>query len=338
MKYTGTWIAWLLMTLSLILSTRNPLYLLIIMVCSLLLGIKLAQNKGQTYWLKQNFRFLLTMIGISSVINTLFNHTGQSIIFTIPQNWSLIGGNITWESLLYGVINGMIIGSLYLAFNIINLALSIKQLTQLIPRGLRPIAMIVTITLTFFPSIQERAREIKEAQQIRGNQMKRIRDWLPLFLPLLITSLEDAISLSESMTSRCFQSQPEKEKTSFILISLVISTFAIFSGWVLNLYNYPEYWIITLYLIGSTGVISILLVTNKQVKVTRYHKEKPSMLDFLLISIFIISLIIFFSFRQSENLISIAYTPYTFISMPEITWLGCLLTLVPILPTFFLKK
>ena len=197
MTHSLVWMMWLLAVLVFTLSTRNPIYLSLILTGLIMLGHHLALDKKIKGWAVSNFRFLLTMILLSTMINGLFSHVGQIILFTIPKGWPLIGGNITLESLAYGMINGLVIGALYILFNIINLALSIKQLTRMIPRAFHPIAMMVTIALTFFPSIQKRAREIKEAQMIRGNPMKKISDWLPIIIPLLVTSLENAFQLAE---------------------------------------------------------------------------------------------------------------------------------------------
>ncbi len=101
-------------------------------------------------------------------------------MFNLPDGWLLIGGAVTLESIVYGAINGLVISALYLLFNVFNKALSVKQITKLIPRAFHPIATMVTISLTFFPSIQQRIREIREAQLIRGNPMKKVADWLPI--------------------------------------------------------------------------------------------------------------------------------------------------------------
>jgi len=64
------------------------------------------------------------MLLLSTIINAIFSHQGRTVIFEIPKNWILIGGAVTIESLLYGFINGLVIGVLYIAFNNINLGLN----------------------------------------------------------------------------------------------------------------------------------------------------------------------------------------------------------------------
>ena len=86
MKNALSWMLWSAFTLSLLLTTRNPLYLLIMAIILLILGHSIAEKKAQTFWLRGNLRFLFTMLAISTVINTLFSHTGMTVIFSLPEN------------------------------------------------------------------------------------------------------------------------------------------------------------------------------------------------------------------------------------------------------------
>lgn len=335
MNNTTSWLLWLFMTVAFLLSTRNPIYLLVILIGLFVLGAWMAKRKHQPFWLRQNLRFLLTMVFLSTMINALFTHTGQTILFTIPEGWPLIGGAFTLESLVYGMINGLVIGSLYLVFNIINLALSIKQLTRLIPPALHPIAVMVTIALTFFPSIQQRAREIKEAQMIRGNPMKKVSDWLPLLMPLLVTSLEKAILLSESMTARGFHTQPRSNASSLAFIGSITATFAVFSGWILRLYSYPDILSIILYIFGASILTMTLFLTGRQSKITHFHHEEWQMRDVLGTTFFIIILAGFIIFNITDRLPSLAYSPYPSLSWPSPQIIGVILSTTSITPIIF---
>jgi energy-coupling factor transport system permease protein len=331
MKNTLPWIFWLVFTTGFTLSTRNPIYLVVLLICLFTLGAHIAKRKQRTNWFSQTLKFILTMIGISALINTLFTHLGSTIMFSFPENWLLIGGNITLESLAYGVINGMIIGVLFLVFNILNLALSIKQFTHLIPRIYYPIAMTVTISLTFFPSIQQRSKEIKEAQQLRGNAMKKIKDWIPLFIPLLISSLENATRLSESLTARGFQAQTSKNHTSLALLGFFSSTFLVFSGWIIGLYHYPKYLSILLYGIGGITLLTTIFLSNRN-KITRYQKDTLKKIDIFWLVFYAVALINLILLRTANNLDSLIYTVYPKFSMPEVEMLALLLNISPVFP------
>jgi energy-coupling factor transport system permease protein len=294
-----------------------------------LLGGKLSKNKSG--WISINLKFLISMVLISAIVNGIFSHLGQTVLFYFPEKWLLIGGKITLESIIYGIINGMVIGALYLTFNILNLALNTKQMSQLIPRSFHTIAMTTTIALTFFPSIKQRAYEIKEAQMIRGNPMKSIPDWLPILMPLVVTSLEDAILLSESMTSRGFLPKTSSKYSGVTTISLVLGTFSVFSGWLLNLYNYPRYLSITLYLIGGLVTLTTLYTKGHEVKVTRYRQEKWQTLD-ILAGIFYAFAILAIVFLSLTNRLEISYSPYPSLTSPNFNSLGIFLSMMPIIP------
>lgn len=330
------WIMWLVVVMIITLSTRNPVYLSLLLFGLMYLGNRLAHKKKITPWLMPNLKFILTMILLSTLINGLFAHVGRTVLFTIPKGWPLIGGIITLESLVYGSINGLVIGVLYLLFNVINLALNIKQITRLIPRAFHPVAMVVTIALTFFPSIQQRTREIKEAQMIRGNPMKKISDWLPIVLPLLVSSLENAIQLAESMTARGFHKHTQVQ-SSIALVGLILAAFAVFSGWILQLYQYPSPIYISLYIIGAGLIASILFGIGRQSKITRYHQEPWQLVDIIVGMGAALFLVSFAYLALSDQLLSIVFSPYPRLNPPAVQVIGVLFSLLPIFPAFVIR-
>lgn len=335
MNIAVPWVLWLLIMMVFLLPNRNPIYLIICLLALFGLGAFLVKKKQKSFWLSQNVRFLLTMVLISTIINTFFTHTGSTILFQLPENWLLIGGKITVESMVYGAINGLVIASLYLVFNIINLALSVKQLTRLIPVAFHPVAMIVTIALTFFPSIQQRTREIKEAQMIRGNPMKKISDWVPLMIPLLVTSLEKAILLSESMTSRGFIAQHGSKSTRLMIIALVIAVFTVFSGWIFQLYDYPNALSTIFYILGGLIVFWVFFISSRQTKVTRFHQDIWLPSDIYATIIFSLLLVGLLISRITYQQPILSYTPYPILSLPPLHLSGFLLCFIPVLPLFF---
>lgn len=335
MQSTAAWILWFVITLAFLLSTRNPLYLMEASLGLLTLGWWLSTKQDRAHWLKQNLQFLSIMILVSSLINSLFTHNGKTILLTIPDSWLLIGGIITVESLVYGAINGLIIGCLFLLFNVLNLALSIKQITRLIPRAFYPIAMIVTIALTFFPSIQRRFREIKEAQMIRGNPMKKITDWMPLLVPLLVSSLENGLTLSESMTSRGFYISKHEEKSILHVVALIIGAFMIFAGWILSIYDYSATTFLPLIFLGVIIILLTLWRLGSAVRTTKYHHEDLNQQDILALGIMILVMNVFGFFLLSGKLNSLTYSPYPSLALLPFEILPMLLALLPFLPLAF---
>jgi len=325
------WILWLAAAMTFLLTTRNPFYIAIMLAGLFSLGRRLAKDRNINPWVLPNLRFLLTMILLSTLINGLFSHTGNTVLFIVPRSWPLIGGDITVESLVYGALNGLVIGALYLLFNIINLALTTKQITRLIPRAFHPIAVVITIALTFFPSIQQRAREIKEAQMIRGNPMKKISDWIPIMIPLLVTSLENAILLAESMTARGFHKQTNLQSPR-ALVSLILAAFLIFSGWILHMYRFPSLVFISFYVLGASLVAATLITIGKRANVTRYHQEtwtKTSKFSAVLIGIYLSG---FAVLALTGRLPTLGFSPYPQLNLPATQVLGFTFSLIPFLP------
>jgi energy-coupling factor transport system permease protein len=336
MKNAITWMIWLIAVVVVLLSTRNPAYLISLLIGLFVVGHRLARKKNNPSWVLPNLRFLFTMIVLSTIINGLFSHIGNLVLFTLPQGWPLVGGKITLESLAYGAINGLVIGALYLVFSVLNLALSIKQITRLIPRAFHPIATMITISLTFFPSIQLRAREIKEAQMIRGNAMKKVSDWLQILIPLLVTSLENAILLSESMTARGFHKQNDL-RSPRALISLILSAFAIFVGWILQLYRYPPLIFVSLYLLGGGVTLLTFINIGKSTIVTRYHHDSWRKADIIMTGLISLFLAGFSTLSLLNHLPSLDYSPYPTLTLPSMQWIGLLFSLIPMLPLLVLN-
>jgi len=337
MTVSATWLIWISTSLILLLSTRNPIYILLTLTSLFLLGGKISLKKEQPNWTKQNLRFLITTIILSTLVNILFAHTGQTLLFILPENWPLIGGSITLESLVYGAVNGLVIGALYLVFNILNLVLSVKQITRLIPNAFRPISIMITISLTFFPSIQRRAREIREAQMIRGNKMKGVSDWLPIIIPLIVTSLENAFMLSESLTARGFYSKSSTNISNLNLIALVFAVFAVFAGWIFRLYNYPVVISVILYSLGIISIIFIFIIAGKQVNVTHYHQEVWHPRDIIFVGLSFIIAGAMIGLIRTDCLSSFIYSPYPNLSFPEISVFGFILSAVPGIPLIFIS-
>ncbi len=338
MTVTTAWVLWLLSGMVFVLFTRNPLYLMITILMFYWLGLKLDKERKGGQWIKLNLRFMLTIVGLSGLINMLFAHTGKTVLFNLPDGWLLIGGAVTLESIVYGAINGLVISALYLLFNVFNKALSVKQITKLIPRAFHPIATMVTISLTFFPSIQQRIREIREAQLIRGNPMKKVADWLPILIPLLVSSLEDAFLLSESMTSRGFHTRSIKKSSSLYLVLLIFSAIAVFAGWIFSLYDYPKPLSISLYSLAALLVVVIFTVSGRGNPIISYKQERWNPGDKMAVVIFSLALTTTLALLFMENGPSFSYSPYPVIAFPRLHWTGIVLSLIPGLPMLIQKN
>ena len=168
--HTWAWLTWIICGLVLIAATRNPLYIFLIDVLLLIIQIQTAQTWNPRF----TFRFITSILVLSTIFNVFLSRFGETIMFTIPKQIPLINGIITAEAALYGLTNGLVLIGMFSIFTILNQVLPVRALVGLIPQAYQPIAVVTTIAITFIPSTQRQFQAIKEAQAIRGQQLKGI--------------------------------------------------------------------------------------------------------------------------------------------------------------------
>ncbi len=204
MNQTLAWLVWAVCMAALALTIRNPLYLALIALATWLVHIALYQRSslGQSWRGLVKLGALVWLIAIP--LNALMIHQGNIVLFRLPAHWPLIGGPITLEAVIHGAVNGLALWEVLAIFAAFNMAVDASQLLRMVPPFLYQAGVVASIALTFMPQMLLSAREIREAQRLRGHKFRSWRDLLPLFVPLLTTALEHAIQLAESMESRGF--------------------------------------------------------------------------------------------------------------------------------------
>lgn len=204
MKPTLAWLVWAVCMAALALTIRNPLYLALIALATWLVHVALYQRSS----LGQSWRGLVKLGALVWLVaipfNALMIHQGSVVLFRLPAHWPLVGGPITLEAVVYGAVNGLALWVVLAIFAAFNMAVDASQLLRMAPPFLYQAGVVASIALTFMPQMLLSAKEIREAQRLRGHRFRGWRDLLPLFVPLLTTALEHAIQLAESMESRGF--------------------------------------------------------------------------------------------------------------------------------------
>ena len=202
MRNSYSWLIWALSASVLTLIARNPLYVTLIVLATLLVYLAVSRETPmESSWrglLRLGFFIWLVTIPFSA----LMNHQGEIVLFALPEKWPLVGGPVTLEAVLAGAASGYALWALLFIFAAFNLAVDATQLMRAAPAFLTQAGVVTTIALTFVPQMLASVREIREAQRIRGHRFRGWRDTLPLAMPLLTTAFEHAVQLSESMESR----------------------------------------------------------------------------------------------------------------------------------------
>ncbi|MCP4534268.1 MAG: hypothetical protein GY831_23975, partial [Delftia sp.] len=205
MIHSLAWLGWLAAALTALSSTRNPLHLFILLLCFAILDT-LVSSGETSYIIVSPLRFAAVVLTLSALFNAATVHLGETVLLRLPAGLPIIGGAITLEAIAFGLINGLLLAGIFAAFTTFNQALPIRSIIRLIPRAFYPLAIVTSIAVTFVPTTLRQFQQIREAQAVRGHQVRGLRGWLPLFMPLLIGGLERALQLAEAMTARGFAS------------------------------------------------------------------------------------------------------------------------------------
>jgi uncharacterized membrane protein YfcA len=154
-------------------------------------------------------------------------------------------------------------------------------------------------------------------------------------VPLVVTSLENAIRLSESMTARGFQVRTANKGLSKGLMMLILATFLVFSGWMLSLFNYPHWISWALYLIAALLVAYLFFKQSKKTQITHLHQDQWRLADILATVIFTLHFLVILGLTLFQKTDFLTYSPYPTLAFPSLPPVALLLALVPGLPILF---
>jgi energy-coupling factor transport system permease protein len=202
------WLAWLAAAALPALSTRNPLYLSLTLLATAVVYVALGRRTPQAKSWGAFVRFGAMLWLLSIPFTALTAHYGTIVLFRFPASWPIIGGPITLEAVLYGLTGGLALVTLLLTFAAFNVAVDQARLLRMTPGFIYGAGVVSGIAVAFVPQMVASWQAIREAQQVRGHKVRGLRDMLPLIMPLLVTALERAMQLAESMEARGFGGQP----------------------------------------------------------------------------------------------------------------------------------
>ena len=169
----------------------------------------------------RSFRGIIFLLLFTLITNIFFNQTGRVLV-----EISFI--KITTGGLLYSARMIFRLGILIVASFMLTFTTSTLDFADGLEYLLRPlkkikfpsheIAMIITIALRFIPTILEEMEKIKKAQMSRGvdfesgNIIKRVKNFIPILIPLFISSFKRADDLAMAMEARCYRGDINRTK------------------------------------------------------------------------------------------------------------------------------
>jgi len=176
----------------------HPVFLAVGMAASLIYALMLG-GKGT---LKFFLSFMLPVILLIIVINPLFNHRGETILFYLGNNY------LTLEALAYGMCIAFMLASVIMWFSCYNSIMTSDKFSYLFGHIMPAISLIFSMVMRFVPNYKMQIKKISDAQKCigrdvsNGTVMQRARHGGKIISVMFTWALENAIDTADSMRSR----------------------------------------------------------------------------------------------------------------------------------------
>jgi energy-coupling factor transport system permease protein len=220
------WLIWALAASVPALVGRNPFALAAVTIA--VIGVRLAWQPvaaGLSAW-RWVIRLAIIFAAVGVLFNVLTYHGGDIEIVRVPGHIPLLGGPLTLNALVYGVLSGWSLLLLVLIGTTIGALIDWPGLLRLMPQRMTTFAVAGSVAFAFLPQMANAYRDIREAQAIRGHRLSRARDLPPILAPLLTGGLERAITMAEALESRAFGASLSHDERRLERYGLVVMAIA----------------------------------------------------------------------------------------------------------------
>jgi energy-coupling factor transport system permease protein len=275
------WLAWTLTTLVAASSTRNPLYTVLLLLISMVVGVACAPAEHRPGF-SSPMRFAVVAIPLAVLFNGLTAHLGDTVLLRLPDWLPLLGGPVTLEALVFGAMNGLTLTTIFSGFAVFNQATPVRDLVRLTPRAFHEAGVVLSIALTFIPQTTRSLNRIREAQAVRGHRVRGPRDWLPIFVPLLVSGLERSMELAEAMVARGYGAISDRPQPLRTQGPLVLGLFALLGGWLAWMFV-PSWRGVALggMISGGGLIVGVLWLAGRAAPRTAYRRPRWTIRDTL---------------------------------------------------------
>jgi energy-coupling factor transport system permease protein len=212
---------------------RNPWPLLATLIAVLgVWGVWSAGTAGARW--RPLLRLALLFGAVSVLFNLLTAHVGDLVIAELPEGWPIVGGPLTLNALIYGLLSAIAILSLVAVSATLGATLDWSAAIRLLPERMAPLAVAGSVAWSYLPRTTVALSEIREAQMARGYRPRGLRDAGPLVMPLLAGGLERAMITAEALEARAFgvplsaEAQPRPWQVALLLAGIVAALTGIF--------------------------------------------------------------------------------------------------------------
>ncbi|MBP3673052.1 MAG: energy-coupling factor transporter transmembrane protein EcfT [Oscillospiraceae bacterium] len=177
---------------------QHPVFLAISFLCAFAYSVK------RNGWKAVIFNAcLLPLIVAFALYYSSYTHFGMTVL---RQNF--VGNNMTLESLVYGLVLGIIGAGVCIWFSCVFSVFTTDKVVYLFGKVSPRLSLFLAILLRMVPRIKKEAKRINMAQQgigrgvNQGTIWQRIRNGIRIFSMLITWTIDSLTVASESMQSR----------------------------------------------------------------------------------------------------------------------------------------
>ena len=204
------WWLWALLLAAFVIRTDNALIATAV-VCALTLVV--LKLKSKSYWsgaFALSTKLAVSIIAIRIAFAILIGvPMPGTVLFQIPEialpSWMVgirIGGPVTSQRLTTAVTEALMIATLILLCGAASSLASPHRLIRSLPKAMFNLGVTLSVATSVLPQTVKSVARIQSAKRLRGQNIRGLRAWRGIALPLLEESLERALDLATAMESR----------------------------------------------------------------------------------------------------------------------------------------
>jgi energy-coupling factor transport system permease protein len=280
-------LAWWLWALGLAVAasrTTNPL--LLTMIVAVVTWVVLARRPDAPW--ANAFRLYLwgglLVVALRVCFRVVFGGNQGSVVLihlpavTLPAGGLTLFGDVTAESLLTGLYDGLRLATMLICLGGANALANPRRLLRCMPPALHEVSTAVVVALSVFPQLAESVVRVRRARRLRpGSEQNRLAGLRSTVIPVLDDALDRSLLLAASMDSRGYGRRGQRSvlagrATAGLLIlglgALAVGTYAALDE------TAPRY-LATPFLVGGiVGGITGIALSGRGVPRSSYRPDR----------------------------------------------------------------
>lgn len=171
---------------------------------------------------------IIFLLLFTVILNVFFNKEGNVLVewkFIVITDGGLIYAAKMFLRLVYLVVGSSVLMLTTTPVDLTHAIESLLKPLRVIKFPAHELALIMSLTLSFIPSLIEETDRIIRAQKARGADfdtgglVKRVKAFVPILIPLLVGGFRRADELANAMNSRCYEGAKKRTQMRVMKLS-----------------------------------------------------------------------------------------------------------------------